>query len=75
MRCYHRARLQFGNDKATTVVPQGVQDMLLPNELSKEIAAGISGATLTIIPECGHMSQPERPQAVADALSEWLAAR
>ncbi|WP_315835096.1 alpha/beta fold hydrolase [Bradyrhizobium prioriisuperbiae] len=69
------SRPGLGTIRCPTLVLTSDQDMLLPNELSKEIAAGIPGATLTIIPECGHMSQPERPQAVAAALSEWLATR
>lgn len=69
------SRPGLGAIRCPTLVLTSDQDMLLPNELSKEIAAGIPGATLTIIPECGHMSQPERPQAVADALIEWLATR
>ncbi len=60
--------------RCPTLVLTSDQDLLLPKELSEEIAAGIAGATLTIIPECGHMSQPERPRAVVDALMGWLAA-
>jgi pimeloyl-ACP methyl ester carboxylesterase len=48
------------------------QDNTIPNKLSVEIANGIPGAKLTIIPDCGHLSQVEQPQAVAAALTEWL---
>ena len=50
----------------------GDEDNTIPNTLSIEIADGIPGAKLTIIPHCGHLPQIEQPQAVADALVEWL---
>jgi pimeloyl-ACP methyl ester carboxylesterase len=55
-----------------TLVLTGDEDNTIPNSLSAEIADGIRGAKFTIIPQCGHLSQIERPQAVADALVEWL---
>ena len=36
------------------------------------LAAGISGARLVVIPQCGHLSTLERPQAVNAALTEWI---
>jgi pimeloyl-ACP methyl ester carboxylesterase len=44
----------------------------IPNSLSVEMADGIPGAKLVILPHCGHLPQPEQPQATADALVEWL---
>src|SRR2546430_1463156 len=38
------------------------------------IAAGIAGARLEIIRDCGHLSTLERPDAVNRAISAWLAA-
>jgi len=58
--------------KCPTLVLTGDQDNTIPNRLSVEIAEGIFGAKLTILPHCGHMPQPEQPQATADALVEWL---
>lgn len=55
-----------------TLVLSGDQDMLIPNTLSKEMAEGIAGAKLVIIPDCGHCPQPERPEATIAALVEWL---
>jgi pimeloyl-ACP methyl ester carboxylesterase len=52
----------------------GDGDELTPPELSKEIAAGIAGARLVVVPDCGHLSTIERPDAVNAALSEWLCA-
>jgi pimeloyl-ACP methyl ester carboxylesterase len=56
-----------------TLVLTGDQDNTIPNALSVEMADGISGSRLVIIPDCGHMPQPEQPQAAAAALAEWLA--
>jgi len=58
--------------KCPTLVLTGDQDMLIPNTLSKEMAQGIAGANLVIIPDCGHCPQPERPEATIAALVEWL---
>jgi pimeloyl-ACP methyl ester carboxylesterase len=58
--------------KCPTLVLTGDEDNTIPNSLSVEMAEGIFGAKLTILPHCGHMPQPEQPQATADALVEWL---
>jgi pimeloyl-ACP methyl ester carboxylesterase len=55
-----------------TLVLTGDQDNTIPNVLSTEMAEGIRGAKLTIIPNCGHLPQLEQPQATADALIDWM---
>jgi pimeloyl-ACP methyl ester carboxylesterase len=55
-----------------TLVLTGDQDNTIPNSLSVEMADGILGAKLTILANCGHLPQPEQPQATVDALVEWL---
>jgi pimeloyl-ACP methyl ester carboxylesterase len=55
-----------------TLVLVGRQDALTPPSLAEEIAAGIPGARLEIIPECGHLSSLEQPEAVNRALRSWL---
>jgi pimeloyl-ACP methyl ester carboxylesterase len=57
-----------------TLVVVGEQDQGTPVELSKEIAAGIGGARLVIIPSCGHLSTLEQPAAVTKAMVEWMQA-
>ena len=44
----------------------------MPNSQSVEMANGIPGAKLVILPDCGHLPQLELPQATADALVEWM---
>ena len=55
-----------------TVVLCGRQDVLTPLERHEEIAEAVSGATLEIIENCGHLSTLERPVEVGAALKRWL---
>jgi pimeloyl-ACP methyl ester carboxylesterase len=58
--------------KCPTLVLTGDEDNTIPNALSKEMADNIPGAKLVILENCGHLPQPEQPQATAAALAEWL---
>jgi pimeloyl-ACP methyl ester carboxylesterase len=58
--------------RCPALVLVGAEDELTPPFLSEEIAAGISGARLVKVPECGHLSTLERPDAVNKALAEWM---
>jgi len=55
-----------------TLVLVGDSDPLTPPELSEEIAAAIPNARLTVVPQCGHASTLEQPDAVNSALIEWI---
>ena len=55
-----------------TLVLVGEGDQLTPPALSREIAAGIAGSRLVVIPDAGHLSTVERPQPVTKALVEWM---
>ena len=68
------SRLLLTSIRCPTLVLVGEGDELTPPELSKEIAGGIAGARLTVVPDCGHLSTLERPEAVNAALAEWLGA-
>jgi pimeloyl-ACP methyl ester carboxylesterase len=57
-----------------TLVLCGDADALTPLELSRELAAGIATSRLAIVPDCGHLSTLERPEAVNAAMRRWLAA-
>lgn len=59
--------------RCPTLVLVGDSDVLTPPERAQEIAAGIAGAELVVVPRCGHLSALECPQAVTDALRAWLA--
>lgn len=60
--------------RCPTLVLVGAEDALTPPELAREIADGIPGAKLEVVPECGHLSTLERPEAVNRALRAWLTA-
>jgi pimeloyl-ACP methyl ester carboxylesterase len=55
-----------------TLVLVGEDDQLIPPEHSAQIASGLPAATLTVVPDCGHLSTLERPRQVTQALVEWL---
>ena len=58
--------------RCPTLVLTGDQDNTIPNSLSMEMASGIPGAKLVVLPNCGHLPQVEQTQATTDALTEWL---
>jgi pimeloyl-ACP methyl ester carboxylesterase len=66
------ARPMLAAIRCPTLVLVGEGDELTPPELSQEIAAGIVGARLVTVPDSGHLSTLERPEAVNAALVEWL---
>jgi pimeloyl-ACP methyl ester carboxylesterase len=58
--------------RCPTLVLVGAQDELTPPFLAEEMAAGISGARLVKVPDCGHLSTMEQPEAVTLELVAWL---
>lgn len=57
-----------------TLVLVGAEDGVTPPALAREMADAIPGAMLVEVPDCGHLSSLEQPDAVTAALREWLAA-
>ena len=49
-------------------------DKVVPAALMREIHAGMPEVPLVAIDRCGHLLPLERPQALADALADWLGA-
>ena len=60
--------------RCPTLVLCGRQDQLTPLDRHEEMAAGIQGARLEVLEECGHVSTMEKPDQVNQALRRWLAA-
>ena len=60
--------------RCPTLVLVGEGDELTPPALSQEIAAGIPGARLVVVPDSGHLSTLEQPEQVTEALMQWIAA-
>jgi pimeloyl-ACP methyl ester carboxylesterase len=68
------SRPTLGAIKCPTLVLVGDSDEATPPELAREMAAGIAGSKLVVVPECGHLSTNERPEFVNRALVEWMSA-
>lgn len=66
------SRSGLGAIECPTLVMVGDGDALTPPELSEEIAAGIRNAHLFIVPNCGHLSTLEQPDAVTQRLVSWF---
>jgi pimeloyl-ACP methyl ester carboxylesterase len=58
--------------RCPTLVLIGDGDELTPLPLSQEMAAAIPGARLVIVPDSGHLSTLEQPDAVNKVLIDWL---
>ncbi len=57
--------------RCPTLVLCGEDDAWAPAQRHRDMAAKIPGATLVLVPECGHMCTMERPEAVTRALLAW----
>ena len=55
-----------------TLVVVGAEDVITPPAGAAQLAAAIPGATLTVIPDAGHLAPMEAPAAVNAALRELL---
>jgi len=66
------ARPLLASIACPTLVLVGDGDDSTPPHLSQEIAAAIPGAQLVVVPDCGHLSTLERPDAVNATLVAWL---
>lgn len=58
--------------RVPTMVLWGKQDNVTPPEVAEEFRGLIHGAQLRWIDRCGHAPQIERPDAVAEALGDFL---
>lgn len=56
-----------------TLVLCGAHDALCPPARHQEIAELVTGATLAVIPNAGHLPTLEQPSATNEALATWLA--
>ncbi|MDH5278896.1 MAG: alpha/beta hydrolase [Actinomycetota bacterium] len=65
----------FDTLRAATVpalIVVGEEDVLCPPPDAAAMAAAISGATLAVVPESGHLSPVEAPDAVVEVVSGFL---
>jgi pimeloyl-ACP methyl ester carboxylesterase len=66
------SRPGLGRIRCPTMVLVGDEDEATSPEHAKEIAAAIPQASLVTVPDCGHLSTLEQPEAVSAALTEWM---
>ncbi|SFV26891.1 Pimeloyl-ACP methyl ester carboxylesterase [Devosia crocina] len=59
--------------KVPTLIGVGTEDSLTPPELAEEMASAVPHADITRFARSGHLPTMENPQAVAEALRNWLA--
>lgn len=59
---------------APTLVLVGAEDILFPISCAEELAGGIAGAHLHVLERGGHIADVEYPEAVAEALLQFLTA-
>lgn len=55
-----------------TLILCGHEDTWAPVKRHQDMAAEIPGSTFIDLPNCGHMTTMERPQAVSEAMLAWL---
>lgn len=66
-------RAMLSTISVPTLVICGERDRIAPLPLSQEIAAGIPGARLEVLPGAGHVSNADTPAAFNKLLREFLA--
>ena len=66
-------RPHLGAVTCPLLVLGGADDQLTPPDCAREIAAGVPGAELHLLADCGHMLTWEQPEAVSALLQDWLA--
>jgi pimeloyl-ACP methyl ester carboxylesterase len=58
--------------RCPTLVVGGEHDALMPPDRAAEMALGLPNARQILVPDCGHLSTLEQPQALTRALTEFL---
>jgi 3-oxoadipate enol-lactonase len=68
-------RPQLSQVKIPVLVLVGEHDEATPPPMSRELAAGLSNASLKIIPGCAHVPQLQAPRLFLDAIGDFIAER
>lgn len=55
-----------------SLVIWGREDLWIPLEQGQRLAQELPQAKLTVIPDCGHVPQEEKPMVVAQLILDWL---
>ena len=65
------SRPDLAGIKVPTLVIVGESDQTTIPAAAKEMAGGIAGAKLVVVPKAGHMALAEEPELVNAAVAEW----
>jgi pimeloyl-ACP methyl ester carboxylesterase len=68
------SRPMLSSIKCRVLVLTSDTDNMVKKEFSTELVEGIPHAKLVVVPDCGHLSQLEKPDEVTAALADWLKA-
>jgi proline iminopeptidase len=72
LRQHYDLRGHLHRIKTPTLAISGDYDWILPPSRGKEIAEGISGAELAVIPDAGHFAANERPAAFGASVRRFI---
>jgi proline iminopeptidase len=65
-------RPELSSIRTRTVIVSGANDFVCPVEAGQEMRDGIEGSRFTVIPNAGHMTYVEQPEAFYEAVSAVL---
>lgn len=66
------SRPHLATIRCPALVVAAREDGIMPLEWLEELAAGIAGARLAVVEDCGHCSTLEQPERVTALLRDWL---
>lgn len=66
------SRVHLAAIQVPALVLAGREDLIMPMEVSEEMARGIPGADLEVLEQCGHLSSLEQPGVVTARLRVWI---
>ena len=66
------ARPLLASVTCPTLIVSGSEDQLIPVQESRLMADAIPGARLEVIPEAGHLTNLEQPEAFQAGVEDWL---
>ena len=70
-----RSQVPASTIDCPTLVIASPNDALRSLQEANELVAGIPGAELQVIEDCGHMIPLEQPRALAETITRWLASK
>lgn len=69
------SRPGLGAVRCPTLILVGADDEITPADEARAMARAIEGSRLVVVPDCGHLSSVDQPEAVTGALLDWMRSR